>query len=134
MTPYDDFVRAFVRLLQQGRSLPLGDFPRPEKPKRRPDAPKALIFSPHPDDEVIIGALPLRLLRELEMNVINVAVTQGSNKARQQERWKELTACCNYIGFGLIATRENGLERIHLKGRDEHPAEWKRSANHLLPA
>ena len=58
---------------------------------RDPDAPRTLIFSPHPDDEVIIGALPLRLLRELKMNVINVAVTQGSHKARQPERWKELS-------------------------------------------
>lgn len=127
MNPYESFVSTLARLLQQGKSLPLGGFPAPERPKPPPDAPKVLIFSPHPDDEVIIGALPLRLLRELKMNVINVAVTQGSNKARQHERWKELTACCNYIGFGLIATAENGLERIHLKGQSENPAEWNRS-------
>jgi LmbE family N-acetylglucosaminyl deacetylase len=37
-----------------------------------------LIFSPHPDDECIIGGLALRLLREAKWNVINVAVTLGS--------------------------------------------------------
>ena len=132
MNPYEHFVTEFSRLLQHGKSLPLGGFPSPERPKLRPDAPKVLILSPHPDDEVIIGGLPLRLLRELKMNVINVAVTQGSNKSRQQERWKELTACCHYIGFGLIATRENGLERIHLKGRNEHPAEWNRSVERIV--
>src|SRR5439155_2373267 len=84
-------------------------------------------FSPHPDDEVIIGALPLRLLREAKMNVITVAVTQGSNQARQQERWKELTACCHHIGFGLLPTRENGLEGVNLKTREQMPAQWTQS-------
>src|SRR5688572_23595615 len=110
MNPYRKFIADFAQLVQQGKTLPLGGLPTPSKPNLPSDAPKALIFSPHPDDEVIIGSLPLRLLRELKMNVINVAVTQGSNKARQQERWKELSACCDYIGFGLIAPKENGLE------------------------
>jgi len=132
VNPYESFVTELARLLQQGKSLPLGGFPPPEKPTLPPDAPKALTFSPHPDDEVIIGGLALRLVRELKMNVINVAVTQGSNKARQRERWKELTACCNYIGFGLIATSESGLERIHLKGRNENPAEWNRSVERIV--
>jgi LmbE family N-acetylglucosaminyl deacetylase len=127
MTPYQTFVTEFARLLQQGKSFPLGGFPAPRRSKPSADAPKALIFSPHPDDEVIIGALALRLLRESQMNVMNVAVTQGSNKARQAERWKELTACCDYIGFGLIQTRENGLQGITTKARNENPAEWTRS-------
>jgi LmbE family N-acetylglucosaminyl deacetylase len=56
--------------------------------------------------------------------VINVAVTQGSNKARQAERWKELTACCDYVGFGLIETRPGGLEGINPKAREADPAQW----------
>ena len=40
-------------------------------------------------------------LREAKWNVINAAVTQGSNKARQAGRWEELAACCDCIGFGL---------------------------------
>ena len=99
----------------------------PPKRKVPADAPRALIFSPHPDDEVIIGGLPLRLMREAGFNVINVAVTQGSNKARQPERWEELSACCDYIGFGLIATRENGLEGINLKAREQNVKEWNQS-------
>jgi LmbE family N-acetylglucosaminyl deacetylase len=65
------------------------------------------------------------------MNVINVAVTQGSNKARQAERLKELTACCNYIGFGLVQTAPNGLESINLKGRASDPAQWNRSVDRI---
>jgi LmbE family N-acetylglucosaminyl deacetylase len=57
------------------------------------NAPTALIFAPHPDDEVIIGGLPLRLLRELKLNVVNVAVTLGSRAERQAERWQELKNC-----------------------------------------
>src|SRR6266576_5417259 len=103
--PYQALIEGFARLLTEGEALsPAGLIP-PKRPPVTADAPSALIFAPHPDDEVIIGGLPLRLLRELKMNVINVAVTQGSNKARQPERWKELTACCQHIGFGLLATR-----------------------------
>jgi len=101
-------------------------------PKHAPpsaDAPRALIFSPHPDDEVIIGGLPLRLMRELGWNVINVAVTQGSNKKRQTVRWEELRACCDYIGFGLLSTGPGGLEGINLDSRTSHPNEWSQSVD-----
>jgi LmbE family N-acetylglucosaminyl deacetylase len=83
-----------------------------------------LIFSPHPDDEVIIGGLPLRLLREPRMNVINVAVTLGSRKDRQAGRWKELQNSCSYIGFGLTAAGDGGLEGIHPAAREEEPQRW----------
>ena len=121
MNPYEPFVSTFARLLEEGRSYPLGGFSTPQNPAPSAGAPKVLLFSPHPDDEVIIGGLALRLLRELHWNVINVAVTQGSNKPRQPERWKELAACCRHIGFGLIQTRENGLEGINLKTRSQNP-------------
>ena len=127
MNPYEAFVSEFAQIVRKNKSLPLGGLPMPPKRKLSPDAPKALIFAPHPDDEVIIGGLPLRLMREKGMNVINVAVTQGSNKARQPERWKELAACCEYIGFGLVATRQNGLEGVNLKAREQKSDEWKRS-------
>ena len=103
----------------QGKAFPLGGFPRCPRPQPAPDAPKALIFSPHPDDEVIIGALPLRLLREARWNVINVAVTQGSRKERQAERLAELKACCDCIGFGLAQTAPNGLEQVNAKTREQ---------------
>jgi N-acetylglucosamine malate deacetylase 1 len=125
MNPYEAFVNEFAGIVAKHKNLPLGGFPLPAKHEVRPDAPKALIFAPHPDDEVIIGGLPLRLMREQGVNVINIAVTQGSSKSRQAERWKELSACCDYIGFGLIATRENGLEGINLKSREQKPTEWK---------
>ena len=132
MNPYQTFIRTLSEALQEGKSAPLGGFAFPPKPSLSPSAPKVLIFAPHPDDEVIIGGLPLRLLRELKMNVINVAVTQGSNKERQRERLKELQACCDYIGFGLIQTSETGLEGINLKTRTQKAAEWEGSVTRIV--
>ena len=87
----------------------------------------ALIFAPHPDDEVIIGGLPLRLLRELKIDVVNVAVTLGSRADRQAERWQELKNCCDYIGFGLVAPAERGLEGINPVAKEKDPQRWSSS-------
>ncbi len=131
MNPYETFVTDVARIFRQANDYPLGGFPAPARSQPAPDAPRALIFAPHPDDEVIIGGLPLRLLRERKWNVINVAVTQGSNRARQPQRWKELEACCNHIGFTLRRTRPNGLEGINLRNRKTNPQEWNQAVDCL---
>jgi len=131
MNPYQTFVSEFARIVRSGQAYPLGGFPIANHAPPSADAPRALIFSPHPDDEVIIGGLPLRLMRELGWNVINVAVTQGSNKKRQPDRWEELKACCDYIGFGLLATGPGGLEGINLDSRKNHPNEWGQSVDRI---
>ena len=119
--PYRAFVDGFARLLTEGEALgPVQLIP----PHRSSDAPKALIFAPHPDDEVIIGGLALRLLREQNFNVINVAVTLGSRAERQAARWQELKNCCQYIGFGLQAVAERGLEGINPAARKQQPQRW----------
>jgi LmbE family N-acetylglucosaminyl deacetylase len=83
-----------------------------------------LVFSPHPDDESIIGALPLRLRRELRCEVRVVAVTQGSRPARQVERLEEMKGACDYLGFGLIPTRPQGLVNINPAARSSHAEAW----------
>jgi LmbE family N-acetylglucosaminyl deacetylase len=124
MNPYLHFVASFARLIATGKSLPLGGIPPHHPPKPAPDAPVAIIFSPHPDDECIIGGLALRLMREAGMPVINVAVTQGSSKERQQARWLELKNACNHLGFDLEQTAPDGLEKISSKTRLENPQHW----------
>jgi N-acetylglucosamine malate deacetylase 1 len=124
MNPYQEFVAEYARLVQAGKGYPLGKFPICPHPQIAPAAPKALIFSPHPDDEVIVGALALRLLRESKWNVINVAVTQGSLRERRAERLAELKACCDYVGFGLLPTAPEGLENVNVKTRKQQPAFW----------
>lgn len=125
MNPYESFVQKLSDLIVEARGYPLGGFPDYPRVDAAPDAPVALVFSPHPDDEVIIGGWALRLLRQSRWRVINIAVTQGSNKARQQPRWEELTACCRCIGFDLQATRPGGLEGVNPKTRLGDPGRWR---------
>ena len=110
MNPYKEFVSDHVRLLRLGNKLPLG---RPQKlPRRLPvsgRAPKALIFSPHPDDECIVGGLALRLLRQAGWNVINVAVTLGSSPERRAGRWCEAKDACDLLGFDFVSANRVDL-------------------------
>jgi LmbE family N-acetylglucosaminyl deacetylase len=127
MNPYHQLASDYARFAKGGKSLPLGGFPNCPRPSIPANAPKVLIFSPHPDDEVIIGGLALRLMREAKWNVVNVAVTQGSNQARQAERWEELKKCCECIGFGLVQTVPGGLEKTNARTREQDPEHWRRS-------
>ncbi|MCX8157656.1 MAG: PIG-L family deacetylase [Verrucomicrobiae bacterium] len=124
-TPYHQLVANLARLIHEAKTYPLGGFAPLPPPAPAPNAPKALIFSPHPDDEVIIGGLALRLLRESGWRIINVAVTQGSNKARQAARWEELKQCCAHIGFELLQTAPHGLEKINPRTRAQDPRHWQ---------
>jgi N-acetylglucosamine malate deacetylase 1 len=71
-------------------------------------------------------------MREAGYAVINVAVTQGSNKQRQAARWEELRRCCDFIGFGLVATAPGGLEGINPRSRREHPDRWGRAVDRVV--
>jgi GlcNAc-PI de-N-acetylase len=125
MNPYHRLVSELDRLLREGKQYPLGGFPLPSRPAVSPSAPRVLIFSPHPDDECIIGGLALRLQQEAGMRVLNVAVTQGSRPDRQILRWAELQGACEYLGFDLIATGPRGLERINARTRLDDPTHWR---------
>ena len=124
MNPYRQFVSEIARLVREGKQFPLGGFPTPARQPLAPDAPTALVFSPHPDDECIIGGLAVRLRREAAVRVVNVAVTQGSRKDRQAARWTELTAACEYLGFDLVQTVPGGLERVNVKTRQQDVDHW----------
>ncbi len=121
--PFRKFVSEHARLFQSGIKLPPGRPPKfPRHPKVPDNAPKVLIFSPHPDDECIMGGLALRLLREAKWNVINVAVTLGSKKARRAARLRELRATCDSLGFGLAVA---GWEDINPVARRENCPSWR---------
>jgi LmbE family N-acetylglucosaminyl deacetylase len=122
--PYLDLVGEFVACLHRGRQLPLGGFPASAQPVLAPEAPVTLVFSPHPDDESIIGALPLRLRREAGHRVVVVAVTLGSNLARQPERLEELRGACGYLGFELVPSRDGGMSGITPAARAADPVAW----------
>ncbi|MGE3310217.1 MAG: PIG-L deacetylase family protein [Limisphaerales bacterium] len=127
MTPYLDLVQKTLALRQAGRELPLGGFPPAPRVQIPPNAPTVLLFSPHPDDECIVGGLALRLLRESQWRVINVAVTQGSRKDRQAGRYAELDAACRFLQFDLVPTAPGGLEKVNPKSRASDPDSWRAS-------
>lgn len=127
MNPYEQFVSGMAELMAAAKSYPLGNIKPSTVVTLAQGAPKVLIFAPHPDDEVIIGALPLRLMRELGMRVLNVAVTLGSNRERRRERLAELQGACEYLGFRLLQTRQEGLEKINPTAREEDSESWRQS-------
>jgi N-acetylglucosamine malate deacetylase 1 len=120
--PYLAWVETFVRALRRGEAIGPAAV-RGQSPVAT-EAPKALIFAPHPDDEIITGALPLRLMREQRFAVIDVAVTLGSRVDRRAQRSMELQAACAYIGFGLTHRGRTDLEGINLQVRESDPAGW----------
>ena len=129
--PYFDYAQSVQSLLKKGENLPYGSFPAPSRKALDKNAPVALILSPHPDDECIIGGLPLRLLKEGGLRIVNVAITQGSNPARKQERLQELQGACGWIGFELEQTGPDGLERIRPETPLEDPAHWSGAVSTL---
>ena len=129
--PYLAFVTEYARQVKAARSLPLGGFSCATQPAARSGDPTAMIFAPHPDDECIIGALPLRLLREASYKVVNVAVTQGSRRDRQSARFDELSQACAYLGFSVVQTAPCGLEGVNRKARNENTAAWKSSVRSI---
>jgi LmbE family N-acetylglucosaminyl deacetylase len=129
--PYLGYARSFQALMEDGQNLPYGGFQPSPKATINKNAPVVLVLSPHPDDECIIGGLPLRLMKEGDFRVLNVAITQGSNPTRKQERLNELKGACEWIGFELIQTGPNGLDRIRPETASESPTQWSESVNIL---
>ena len=122
--PYRLYVNRLLALQARGRALPLGGLDAPRRRAIRARAPRVLIFSPHPDDECVIGGIALRLQRECGWRVVNVAVTQGSRKDRQAARWTELQNACAHLGFDLVATGPHGLEGVNRATRETEPGCW----------
>jgi LmbE family N-acetylglucosaminyl deacetylase len=130
--PYLAWVRECETWLARGKGMPLGGIPSQYRAAVDPAASKGLIFSPHPDDECIVGALPLRMAREAGIAITNIAVTLGSKKDRRQGRWQELQNACAFLGWGVQSTVPEGLEKISLKGRAEDPENWKRAVEVII--
>jgi N-acetylglucosamine malate deacetylase 1 len=101
--PFVDYVAGFEDLLRRGAALSAAAVVPQALPAPLADAPVCLVFSPHPDDEAIAGALPWRLRSEDRWRVVNVAVTLGSRQDRREARWGELTRCCAQLGFDLVS-------------------------------
>jgi N-acetylglucosamine malate deacetylase 1 len=97
------FVERFVHAYQAGLEIAAD---RQEEPvrlvpddRRPPNLPRVVICAPHPDDEMLTGALALRLHRQEAASVLVLALTLGSDPARKTSRGEELAAACRTAGF-----------------------------------
>lgn len=82
-------------------------FPPSHLVSKNPSSKTIMVLSPHPDDESIVGSLALRLAKENGCQLVNVAVTLGSNKKRQTPRLRELKAACAVLDMELVTLDEN---------------------------
>lgn len=124
-TTYLSYVRTLADAERRARERHPAPAACPPPPVE-PGTTDVLLFSPHPDDESITGALPLRLGREAGFHIVNVAVTLGSNHGERARRLRELHDACGFLGFGLICSQENGLDHVNPQTRQEHPEDWKK--------
>ena len=130
--PLHEFVNAIDALMRRAKALPASDMAqraeawRAANPLPAPsdNAPVCVIVAPHPDDECIGGGLPLRLLRESGWHVVAIAVTHGSNLARQLARADEFFAACSCIGFEPMLLAERGLSRVSAHTRETDLSHW----------
>jgi LmbE family N-acetylglucosaminyl deacetylase len=115
--------------MEAGKAIPLGPSAKPlEAPAAAAGgtpALKVVVCSPHPDDEALVGALPLRLRADCGARVTNCAITLGSNASQRPRRLRELQAACLVLGFDLtVALPPAGFEHVNLDNRTNHPEEW----------
>jgi LmbE family N-acetylglucosaminyl deacetylase len=125
------YVEQFSDLYKGGRDLPGGvtsggDSALQTLPMRE-GRHAVVICSSHPDDEALSGALPLRLKRE-DTRILNLAMTLGSNPARQKKRKAELAASCRVLGFDCQLVHEPlGFSNLaHASATNDAPARQER--------
>lgn len=115
-----ELITDYRRLLSQRLTAPeaRGTSVTTTFPERDPSRPCGLILSPHPDDECLTGALPLRLRREKNWQIVNVAVTLGSNPSRQKERQSELAHASAVLGITSMLAEPNGFLEVTPQTRE----------------
>lgn len=123
---YLNFVKNFAQLHKKAAEIPLGESnPKIDSPKT---GPKVMICSPHPDDECVVGALPLRMQQEMDAEISNLAVTLGSNEDRKKGRLAELEKACETLNFNLLLPGESALDGVNLTTKKSNPELWSENA------
>ena len=129
MNQYLKYVQDVSRTVKSAKKLPLGGSGKIAKGRGK--GGKVLIFAPHPDDECIIGLLPMRLMKEADMRITDIAVTLGSNKARRKERLKELSAACRYLGWNIEVCGKDGFAGLRKSLAKTDPKLWNCMADEI---
>ena len=123
--PYRGYVQGLVQASRAGVGLPLGGLAPLPRPSRGTGGGTVMMLAPHPDDECISGALPLRLQRQSGARVVAVPVTLGSNRARRAARLEELRGACEFLGFDVALPPAEAQERITPESRSTNAAGWR---------
>jgi LmbE family N-acetylglucosaminyl deacetylase len=123
------YVEEVVKTLEAGRAIPVGPSSRPLVPPpilgASAQPTNVVVCSPHPDDESLIGALPLRLRQETGAKVTDCAITFGSNLGQRARRLRELESACRVLDFGLVVPHHpSGFDNVNPKTRAARPDEW----------
>lgn len=118
-----DYVSRYARLIDEATAS-LTEPGAQSQSIKIDNRPKILLFAPHPDDEAIIGGLPLRLSLESGFQVINVPVTLGSDVSQRPRRKLELTQACRCLGFALQPLQDDGFSDINPLARINDEAAW----------
>lgn len=132
---YTNIIQAFLSLTASPLPVPniTAALPVAEAwPERAAGKKCALLFSPHPDDECLTGALPLRLKQEQGWQIINAAVTLGSDRERKAARLQELANACSLLGFDILIPQENGFSRINPETRDQSEKLWRSMVERVM--
>ena len=129
MTAMATWLSQWQALLDEGRGLLAdctGQVRAGERTRGDANSPSrcCVMVSPHPDDESIVGALPLRLIQQGGWRVVNLAITQGSNPQRQLKRAAELGKACEVLGFENRLLAPTGLQRVSEQTRKQDPEHW----------
>jgi LmbE family N-acetylglucosaminyl deacetylase len=109
-------VADYLRLLNMPESIAL--------PPATAPGGTCVIFAPHPDDECIIGALPLRLQREAGMTIVNVPVTLGGKAERKAARRTELAAACAVLDFTIAEPSAQCFDQVKPETRLGQQIYW----------
>lgn len=92
-----------------------------------------LICAPHPDDESLSGALPLRLGREDGCPVTALAITLGSNVSRKKSRLQEFADACRSLGWeGQLAREPLAFDQVGMEKRQQDPVGWQEMVKALV--
>jgi N-acetylglucosamine malate deacetylase 1 len=130
--PYRRFIDRLIAAEEDAKTVSPRDLDCPARPKAPPGAATAVLLSPHPDDECIVGGLALRLLRESGMRVVNVAVTLGGKPERKAARWAELIKACRVLGFEAVRPCADGYDEITRDGRNNDPNRWNAAVRGIV--
>lgn len=132
--PYNDYISTLQAGYRQAASIQTSKASLPDHCPIVDTAPKVVILAPHPDDECVMGGLPLRLRREAGCEVTTLPVTLGSRQERKEERKKELKDACEALGFSMEEVTPPGLDQINPDSRKSNPENWEKAVISLSTA